>query len=108
MNRFKNKSILFFTIFALSFTACNLDKPSACMSLSTDYFLKDSIISFNNCSVGVDTYLWDFGDSTTSTERSPKHIYSESAQYDIKLLVDGKYGSDSIFHTITVWKLEED
>jgi len=101
-------SIILISLTAFYFSACNIDKPFACMSLSTDYFLKDSIILFNNCSQGTDTYLWDFGDGTTSTKVSPEHIYSLSDQYEVKLIAEGKYGSDSIYHTITVWQLEEE
>jgi len=98
-------AILAFT--ASIFFACNLDKPTACMSLSTDYFMKDSVIVFNNCSIGADSYLWDFGDGTTSTEESPEHIYTESDTFRVSLNVEGKNGKDEIYHTITVWEFEE-
>jgi gliding motility-associated-like protein len=32
-------------------------------------------VQFTNMSTGADTYLWDFGDGTTSTDTGPSHIF---------------------------------
>ncbi len=32
------------------------------------------------------TYVWDFGDGTTSTETNPEHVYTEEGFYDITLI----------------------
>mgnify|MGYP001298772007 FL=1 len=42
-------------------------------------------VPFTNTSTGADTYLWNFGDGTTSTEKNPTHAYEESGYYTIKL-----------------------
>ncbi|HVW61544.1 MAG TPA: PKD domain-containing protein, partial [Puia sp.] len=43
---------------------------------------------FDNTSLGGQTYLWDFGDGTTSTDRvPPDHLYPNPGQYTIKLKV---------------------
>lgn len=43
---------------------------------------------FDNTSLGGQTYLWDFGDGTTSTDRvPPDHLYPNPGQYTIKLTV---------------------
>ncbi|MFL5754498.1 MAG: PKD domain-containing protein [Bacteroidia bacterium] len=39
--------------------------------------------SFNNST----TYLWDFGDGTTSTQQYPSHTYTTAGHYDICLTV---------------------
>jgi gliding motility-associated-like protein len=45
----------------------------------------------NQSSVNAATYLWDFGDGTTSTDTFPVHTYSQENNYTIKLTVtDGK------------------
>jgi PKD repeat protein len=45
----------------------------------------------NLSSANVATYLWDFGDGTTSTDTFPTHVYSQEKNYTIKLTVtDGK------------------
>ena len=49
---------------------------------------------------GVSTYLWDFGDGTTSTSQNPSHTYAVSGSYSVDLTVN--YGSYSCNKTITV------
>jgi PKD repeat protein len=40
---------------------------------------------FNHSEGRVDAWYWDFGDGTTSTERTPLHRYSETGRYVIQL-----------------------
>ena len=40
---------------------------------------------FNNTSDGGQTFLWNFGDGTTSTEISPSHLYTTPGSYTVKL-----------------------
>lgn len=42
-------------------------------------------LTFINTSIGGETYLWDFGDGTTSTEESPIHIYPTQGKYRVVL-----------------------
>lgn len=35
----------------------------------------------------LNKWLWDFGDNTTSTDENPKHIFSSSGTFDVKLSV---------------------
>lgn len=41
---------------------------------------------------GILSYLWDFGDGTTSTEKDPKHIFTQKGIYSIKLTVSSSEG----------------
>jgi FOG: PKD repeat len=41
------------------------------------------------------TYSWDFGDGTTSTEKSPKHTYTAEGTYTVKLTVKNAYGTNT-------------
>ncbi|MBL7818710.1 MAG: PKD domain-containing protein [Saprospiraceae bacterium] len=34
------------------------------------------VVSFENLTIGATSYVWDFGDGTTSTEASPQHTYT--------------------------------
>jgi gliding motility-associated-like protein len=36
---------------------------------------------------GVASYLWDFGDGTTSTAQNPTHLYNNTGKYNIKLTI---------------------
>ncbi|MES2873977.1 MAG: PKD domain-containing protein [Bacteroidota bacterium] len=44
-------------------------------------------IRFYNESTDGDSYLWDFGDSTTSTEVNPVHTYTRRGNFDVTLTV---------------------
>lgn len=42
-------------------------------------------VKFFNQSANADTYLWDFGDGSTSTEVSPEHTYTVMGEYEVTL-----------------------
>jgi len=48
---------------------------------------------FEDLSVGqITTWLWDFGDGTTSTAQQPTHRYELPGTYDVSLTVAGPFG----------------
>jgi gliding motility-associated-like protein len=52
-------------------------------------------VAFSNTSSGndiVSTYLWNFGDNSTSTLSSPVHTYSATGNYIAKLFITSKNG----------------
>lgn len=56
-----------------------------------------SLVNFTDLSQDADSYLWDFGDSTTSTNSNPSHIYNRPGVYTVKLLATSAMGcSDTI------------
>ena len=78
-----------------------------------DFTINDSIQCFgtnnlkpvNNSSVssGTLTYLWDFGDGTTSSLKDPVHSYTQSGNYTLKLLtISDKGCSDSMTKNVVV------
>lgn len=59
--------------------------------------------SFENLSIGADTYLWDFGDGGTSTQTDPTHTYTLDGPYDVQLIATSEYGCvDTIVHNIEI------
>jgi PKD repeat protein len=40
------------------------------------------------------SWLWDFGDGSTSTEQNPTHVYSDIGEYAVSLTVSNSVGSD--------------
>lgn len=44
-------------------------------------------VLFTNTSTGATAYLWDFGDESTSTEKSPSHTYDVAGEYTVTLTV---------------------
>ena len=49
----------------------------------TNRFLR----TFTDRSIGADSWLWNFGDGTTSTQQNPVHTYTTPGVYNIKLTV---------------------
>ena len=74
---------------------------------SFTYVVNKQKVIFTNTSANAASYLWDFGDGTTSTEESPTHNFPDADEYTVKLTaIDG---SDESFFTetiITTKKLE--
>jgi len=88
----KNVSIYPYPVANFSFTPTNGCEPLA--------------VQFTDFSIYVNNYYWDFGDSTTSTEQNPLHIYQDDGIYSVTLYVVGDGGcSDTLFlqDTITVY-----
>lgn len=58
--------------------------------------LNGNVISFINTSSNASSYLWDFGDGTTSTLQSPAHSYVSPGNYTVKLVTYDTFGCPSI------------
>jgi PKD repeat protein len=53
-------------------------------------------ISSSTIAAGNMSYLWDFGDSVSSTLVNPTHIYTNSGTYNVLLKVQSDYGCTTI------------
>jgi len=73
-------------------------KPLARFEISPENaFLPEDEIRFYNYSTDALNFKWDFGDGTSSELFEPRHRYSESGNYNIRLIVSSEYGcSDSL------------
>jgi gliding motility-associated-like protein len=49
-------------------------------------------VSFVNRSEGGSSYIWYFGDNSTSTNFSPNHLYIQTGTYDVTLQVENDEG----------------
>ncbi|HOW72498.1 MAG TPA: phosphodiester glycosidase family protein [Phycisphaerae bacterium] len=54
-------------------------------------------VQFTDSSAGgmIDTWLWEFGDQTTSNVRNPTHVYLTARTYTVSLTVSGPGGSST-------------
>lgn len=77
-----------------------------------NFFVKntcvDSAVAFSDSSTistgVINGWLWDFGDSTTSTQQHPNHKYDSAGTYTVKLVVSSMFGcKDSMIKTITTY-----
>ncbi|HOY27832.1 MAG TPA: gliding motility-associated C-terminal domain-containing protein [Flavobacteriales bacterium] len=49
-------------------------------------------VQFTNTSTGGDTYLWDFGDGSTSAEFVPAHLYQTEGVFTVTMTMTDSYG----------------
>jgi gliding motility-associated-like protein len=69
---------------------------------------EDFTVVFDNTSSGADSYLWDFGDGTTSTVIDPTHTYTDTGTYYVMLIAnpgfvcaDTAIGIIELYNTLT-------
>lgn len=54
-------------------------------------------VTFTDSSSGqIDSWLWNFGDSSISVEQHPRHVYQRTDTFSVSLTVTGPGGSDSL------------
>ena len=59
-------------------------------------------VTFNNISENADTFLWDFGDGSSSEEMNPVHTYLSPAEYNVLLIAYKSACSDTASALFTV------
>jgi len=59
-------------------------------------------VTFTNTSQFANTYVWNFGDGTTSTVESPTKTYSANGTYTVTLSATNSCGIQSTTQTVTV------
>ncbi len=69
--------------------------------------LAGGFVSFTNLSTHADTYEWDFGDGSSSTEKDPTHTYTASGQYIVTLITRSGCGADTARQIIGVVNTSE-
>jgi PKD repeat protein len=102
--------ILIVLIISLSFlNNCSKDKeeepipaPIADFAYSGAGVPAPATVVFTNISTNATSYLWDFGDNATSTEKDPQHIYTQGGVYTVKLTATGEGGSNNVTKTINI------
>lgn len=95
-----NKYLSFFLIAlaVLGYTACEQELKVeefetglvdfSYQATSIHYVIGEEIAFINESKVG-NSWEWNFGDGSTSSERDPMHKYEEPGTYTVKLIVDG-------------------
>jgi PKD repeat protein len=98
--------ILLLATVALIFSNCKKDEPKpapvANFSVTGDNKPAPSEVFFSNSSTNATSFLWEFGDGTSSTDKDTKHLYSGSGSFIVKLTAIGEGGTHSITKSITI------
>ncbi len=66
------------------------------------YTSNGATISFTNTSTSALSYLWKFGDGTTSPNTNASHTYPTSGTYAVTLVAYNDCGADSVTQNITI------
>ena len=70
------------------------------------YTEENGLVKFTNTSNDPDgdelSYVWDFGDNTTSTQVSPEHQYAKSGAYTVKLTANDGAATVTKEHSVNV------
>lgn len=65
--------------------------------------LSGNSFDFTNTATGASTYLWNFGDASTSSATSPSHSFTTAGAFTVKLISTSSYGcKDSTTKTLDV------
>ncbi len=71
------------------------DQPMANANIVS---ITDYVVVFSNASVDADSYSWDFGDFSSSSQASPTHAYTASGAYEVTLTaINGDCSDDTTF-----------
>lgn len=70
---------------------------------SFEYYKEQPLtVYFNNTSKKADSYIWDFGDGTTSDEVNPIHKYKSKGVYKVLMTAYRGSKSDQCYANITI------
>ncbi|MEM7296935.1 MAG: PKD domain-containing protein [Bacteroidota bacterium] len=73
--------------------------PDLTSEAASDNFLQ---YTFTNTSFNASSFMWDFGDGNSSTEKSPTHTYASTGTYTVTLTATNASGSTTVNQMITV------
>lgn len=78
---------------------------NVCHGEPTEFLDASSVTSlFTNNT--IDTWHWNFGDNSTSTDEDPVHMYNDFGNYDVTLVLATNNGCmDSITQTVSVYAM---
>lgn len=69
--------------------------PVVAFNTATEVIHAGSDVEFVNDSEGATSWLWDFGDGSTSTEENPVHIYAAADNYYVTLTATSDEGCEA-------------
>ncbi len=80
----------------------NLIEVLALPIAAFDYTATNLTVSFDNQSQNGTSYMWNFGDGTTSNEANPTHTYASPGSYTVSLTVLNNCGAATLQKTLVL------
>jgi cyclophilin family peptidyl-prolyl cis-trans isomerase/chitodextrinase len=77
-------------------------KPVAEFRMAQPEYLAQAEVNFENSSKKAETYSWDFGDGTSSTEATPTHRYEKAGTYTVLLKAEKGGKVSEISQTVKI------
>jgi len=90
------------SLFTFLFFSCDENESGVDIIQFEARFVSDvssNVISFTNQSVGAESFLWDFGDGTTSIFRDPVKTYEAGGTYTVTLTARRSNGETDTFQS---------
>lgn len=79
------------------FSSVTTNKPNADFSSTNPTNCSPALVSFTDLSSNAVSWLWDFGDGSTSINQHPGHVYNIPGLYTISLVITNIFGcSDTL------------
>jgi PKD repeat protein len=94
------KKIAFFLLAIILFISCKKE-PVADFTVVGSTAVGGELV-FENNSSHSSSYLWDFGDNTTSNLSVPTHVFQKPGHYTVTLTATGDGGSSSINKALNI------
>lgn len=104
---YKSIKIVSLLVVFISFLSCDNDDDSVQNdTLSSRYtYIREASpgqITFINTSENADTYLWDFGDGTTSIIKDPVKTFTQTGEYVVNLTAKNSKTGEEISYSSTI------
>jgi PKD repeat protein len=78
-----------------------LPVPTAFFTAGATNVLKNAVVTFSNASTNATSFIWNFGDSTSSTSPFTTHAYTNVGDYTVSLTAAN--GAGSVVYTRTTY-----
>ena len=101
---FDTKYWIYTICFIFSFIFSSQAQLTSSFTLSQSSGCSPVIVNFTNTSVGASSFLWDFGNSNSSTKLSPSTIYTTPGTYTVSLSVSNGSSTSTSTATVTVYE----
>lgn len=98
---------LFVFLILILFLGTAAAKPHTSKNITADFTAatdNSPVVQFNDASTGnINSWLWDFGDGTSSTAQNPSHTYTAAGTYQVTLTVaQNKWWFDTTTKDVSV------